>query len=324
MEVINLYPESELIDLKGREDNDPQISEKINLYKVPNALITSYGYTIKNFSVLEESISFRHRKTISFKNIISFVFLKRKISVQTTAISIANGWYDSYYHFTLECLPKLFLMRDFIDKATLIFPSKISKFHQQWFDLLGVTKIKYINNDEIVKTPLALTCNFPERDLNHHNIILPEFRNWILEHINNKDSIGYKKIFIGRKNPMHRKLLNLEEVKTTLQNEGFTYVEMEDFSIADQIKLFYNAEQIVCLHGAALSNLCFSKPKTKVLDLIHKQFKQWCFLKMSIILDIDYAVFSCSGTNNNAILPGHQDISVDISKLTNILKKWSL
>ena len=41
---------------------------------------------------------------------------------------------------------------------------------------------------------------------------------------------------------------------------------MSELSFLDQINLFYNAKQIVGLHGAGFANLIFSKPGTFVLE----------------------------------------------------------
>lgn len=321
-ECINIYPATKHIDIGKRVDNDPPIFEKINLYKFSNSYISTFGYIIHDFRVLKEGISFRHRNSISFKHVLSFMFFKKKIKIDSTCLSIANGWYDSYYHFTLECLPKLFLMKDFIDNSILVFPSKLSSFHMQWFSILNVHHIQFINENEVVKAKVSITSSFSSRDLNHHDLITPDFRDWVLSKIKQKDKLYNTKIFIGRKNPKFRILLNNDDVVKMLNRYGFVYLEMEDFSVEDQISIFNNAKQIICLHGAALSNICFCKPNTKIIDLMHEDFKQWCFLKLAIILNLNYSIFTCKGNNQVDKLPGHRDILVDIDSLEQLIKTW--
>lgn len=324
MEIINLYPAPKNIDIGNRTDNDPPVFEKVNLYKVPNSCISSFGYIIKNFKVLKQSISYRHRASVSIKNILTYSLLKKKISVENNCLSIANGWYMNYYHFTIECLPKLYLLRDHLENSTLVFPAEINRFHAQWFELLGIKNIRYIKENEMICAPKVITTSFTARDLNHHDVILPEFKAWVLSKIKNINAISFKKIFVGRKNPIYRKVLNIDQTKKKLNELGFVYLEMEDYSVEDQIKLFHNAEQIICVHGAALSNMCFSNSNTKVIDIIHEEFKQWCFLKMAIILEIDYSTFPCSGPKVHN-LPNdmrNEDITVDISKLKNSILQW--
>jgi len=322
MDTKPAYAAPAMVDIGKRTDNDPPVFEPVYLYKLTQSFITSFGYIIHNFRVFKPAVSYRHRNTISIKNIISFLFFKKKILINQPALSISHGWYDSYYHFTLECLPKLFVLKEFISSSILVFPKNIQPFHQKWFELLGVTNILYIDDNEIVKTPLAITSSFAARDLNHHNIILPEFASWVLSKIQNLDSIKFKKIFIGRKNPMHRKLLNNEEVKTFLSSSGFEYIEMENYSVSEQVKIFHNAEQIICVHGAALTNLSFSKPGTKVIDLMHKDFKQWCFLKLAIIQKLNYEILECEGEGEHP-LPGYKDIIVDVQILKSTIVKWN-
>lgn len=321
-EIFNLYPEPEYVDLGDREDNDPPVFEKIDLYKVPQAYVTSYGYIIKDFEVLKEAVSYRHRDSIHLKNILSSVFLKKKIKLEIPCLSVANGWYDGYYHFVLECLPKLFLLKDYIDSSVVLFPAKWSLFHRQWFELLQVKQIQLINDNEVVKTPLAITTGFPARDLNHHHLVIPQFREWVLSHLKDPGTLQHKKIFVGRKNPKHRILLNSDEVSGLLHKYGFTYIEMEDFSVEDQVKLFSNVDQVICVHGAALSNISFCKPGTKIIDLMHEDFKQWCFLKLARVLKLSYTIIPCEGPNEHNQLPGYRNISVNIQQLIQIIHGW--
>jgi hypothetical protein len=321
VEKVYLYPAPKLIDLGTNTDQDPPVSEEVYLYKVPDAIITTYGYVINKFSVLKGSISFRHRNSVTLLNVFSFLFLKKKIKINNECLTISNGWYSSYYHFTLECLPKLFLLREFIPNSTLVFPKQINAFHQQWFDILKIKNICFITDDQVVKTSLALTTSFSSRDLNHHNIIIPEFSKWVLSHIPDTSIIYPKKIFIGRKNPSHRVLLNRDSVLDMLSAFEFKYIEMETFSVEEQIKIFNNAEQIVCVHGAALTNICFCKRGTKIIDLIHKDFNQLCFLKLSLILGLNYSMLGCEGPESKE-LPGYRNIHVDTESLKKIVCTW--
>ena len=51
------------------------------------------------------------------------------------------------------------------------------------------------------------------------------------------------------------------------KEKGFSILTLSDLSFIDQTKLFYNASEIVGLHGAGFANLVFCKPGTKILEL---------------------------------------------------------
>lgn len=319
MKKRNLYPAPEFIDIGELKDNDPPIFEPVNEYLISNAYINSNGYIFKNFQTVKETISFRHRNSVSFLSCVKNSLFKKKIEIDRPAISIMSGWGENFYHFTLESLPKLFVLKEHIDNATIVFPKDLKRFQKEWIEILELKNITYLNDDEVLKTPLAITSTFTSRDLNHHNLIIPEFRKWILSKTHNKKSNCPEKIFVGRKNPFHRKLLNLDATKNFAEKKGFVYLEMEDYDLSDQINFFANADEIICLHGAALTHICFTKPGTKIIDLIHKDFYQWCYLKLAKVLGLEYYQLRCSGDNQEHLLPGYRDIEVDIDSLSALI-----
>ena len=133
VEIIHLFPPAEPVDLKGLPDHDPPINEAIEIHVLGKARVNYYGYVFKNGRVYEHLVSPRHRGTITWKNCLSNYLKKKIVRINSPVISIAHGWYDNYYHFTLEVLVKVFLLKDFLNSATVIFTDKTSEFHRKWF-----------------------------------------------------------------------------------------------------------------------------------------------------------------------------------------------
>jgi capsular polysaccharide biosynthesis protein len=295
-EKIKRYDPSTPIALEdGMIDNDPPIYEPIYEYHIPNAMVNGYGYITKNFRNIEEIVSPRHRGSLSFKSIVSNYLLKKKIRVNKSAISITNGWYDNFYHFSFECLAKLFLLKDHLPLSTVVLPKKLSKFHLEWMDLLGVTDITYLEENQIVDAPLAISSNFPNRDLNYHHQLLLDFKQWVLEKFQIVNLSVGNKILVGRPEGSKRNLANIVELKNNLIPLGFTYVEMEDYTLIEQISIFRNANFIVAVHGAALTHLLFCKENTRILDLIHREYNVLCFYKLAKHLNLSYQMVKCIG-----------------------------
>ena len=42
---------------------------------------------------------------------------------------------------------------------------------------------------------------------------------------------------------------------------------MSEYSFSDQVAIFYNADQVVCLHGAGFANTVFCKDGTKIIEM---------------------------------------------------------
>lgn len=128
----------------------------------------------------------------------------------------------------------------------------------------------HIQNLIIPEPPIYLSDNWEKADIDRV-LIGAEHLKYLVKKILGKinDNLGinsYKRIFLDRSGN-HRGLLNRQEVTETLEANGFKIVRPEKMLFEEQVKLFRNAEIIVAPSGAALSNIIFCKPKTKVVVL---------------------------------------------------------
>ena len=67
-----------------------------------------------------------------------------------------------------------------------------------------------------------------------------------------------------------KNILNLKELKN--KASGFEIMYLENLNIIEQIELFYNISHIICVSGAALTNIIYSREKTKVFELRPKYY----------------------------------------------------
>lgn len=76
----------------------------------------------------------------------------------------------------------------------------------------------------------------------------------------------------------------------SLSKLGFEIIQNERYSLREQAQIFHNAECIIGAHGAGLANLVFCKPKTKVIELIHDEFKQGVtsYASLSELFSLEY------------------------------------
>ncbi|MEX1190557.1 MAG: glycosyltransferase family 61 protein [Brumimicrobium sp.] len=294
-------------------DNDPPISEDIEVWEITNALVTMYGYVLKNGKNIDFFTSPRHRGSIGLKTIFASYLLKEKIKIKGTVVSFTHGWYDNYYHFVTECLPKLYVLKDYLNDSTVAFPKELKRFHKEYLSVLEIKNIVYIDKNQVIVADKVVSCNFMNRDLNHHPVITPQFRDWIISKVTlNESNHLPTHFFINREKAAHRKIINNEEVKSHLVN--LKNINLEGYSVLDQIKLFNQAEEIQAVHGASLSNLIFCQKDTKIKEYIHKEFKQHCFNKLSKTLDLNYTKIECEGNQVHS-LPGYCDIIIPIKSL---------
>ena len=99
---------------------------------------------------------------------------------------------------------------------------------------------------------------------------------------------GFEKIFIKRKGShkikgnsqdgiagKRRQIINENEIANLAKKLGFRIIQLEDFSIKDKIKIFYNAKLILGANGGRMTFLFMSKPGTKYVEILAKDPHQW-------------------------------------------------
>ncbi|QWV96394.1 glycosyltransferase family 61 protein [Geomonas nitrogeniifigens] len=101
-----------------------------------------------------------------------------------------------------------------------------------------------------------------------------------------------RKIYISRQKS-RRRLAGEPELEERLQKVGFTVLHCEELSFADQIRVFHEAEVVVGSHGAGLSNLVWSEPPCRVIEIFPKNYILDCFAWLSFSLGFDYRHVIC-------------------------------
>lgn len=79
--------------------------------------------------------------------------------------------------------------------------------------------------------------------------------------------------------------------------------------------MFNNAKYIIGPHGAAFTNLIFSNPGLKLIEIIPKNHKSIKCKKFSNLLEFDYTRIPLDQIENNI----HGDMYLDTNKLKTFL-----
>jgi capsular polysaccharide biosynthesis protein len=100
---------------------------------------------------------------------------------------------------------------------------------------------------------------------------------------------SYKKLYFKRGTGVERRILNEDALTTLLQKKGFEIIEPDKLTIAEQVDLMQQAMFVISAHGAALSNLLFSRDGAAVLELFSPDyFRTDCYYTLSCIRKLNY------------------------------------
>jgi len=69
---------------------------------------------------------------------------------------------------------------------------------------------------------------------------------------------------------------------------GFKRYNLEDLNFAEGVQLFQSAEVVVSFHSSGLTNLIFSKPGTRVIEIFQEHEDDYfCYLSQTLHLKYD-------------------------------------
>lgn len=91
-------------------------------------------------------------------------------------------------------------------------------------------------------------------------------------------SVKPKRLFLQRAEGK-RSIVNSDSILTALKEKyGFTFVELESYSVAEAAMLFNSAEIVVGPHGAGFTNIVFGSPDLKVGELFSQHVSSEFYL----------------------------------------------
>jgi len=241
----------------------------------------------------------------------------------------------NYCHWVLDILPRVGLLEkcgyDLNQIDQFVFNNYKANFQIDSLNKLGINDSKIITSD---KTPELMAENalIPSLHMHPANSGSP----WVAEYLQNKflesTSTKSRRIYINRTGVDKRKVINEKELIDFLETRyGFENITMHNHNIFEQARIANEAEIIIGPHGAALTNIVFSNPGTKIVEIFSPVYGTWTYYITAFMAGLDYYNFIGNDFDNSIKifnsrkLPnsffGKKDILVDLKKLDKLLNK---
>jgi capsular polysaccharide biosynthesis protein len=179
------------------------------------------------------------------------------------AANILSLWCENYYHWLVDALPRLAVLRAVgLPELPIVTPARCTSFQDGSLRSLGVTdrRLPFSGSRMFFDTlvwPSGLDpIGFPS----------PRTAAW-LRHAFLDDlapSSPQTRLYVRRSS---RTLGNEPEVSKVLDRFGLEVVQPETLPFAEQVRLFSQAELVVGCHGAGMANSVFARPGARILEL---------------------------------------------------------
>lgn len=188
----------------------------------------------------------------------------------------------NYFHWLLDVIPRFYLLKcagiDINKFDHILFNANNKSFQREFIRRLELpeNRILTLNEVSVVRTKYGCATSRPL----FRNGIPPKWsvaylRDLFASEISTEKSD--RRIFILRENSGKRFLVDQDKIMVKLAELGFEGVRPENYTVAEQARLFASAEVVIGVHGAGLTNLVFSRPQCKVLEILPADSKLGCY-----------------------------------------------
>lgn len=285
-------------------------------------------YASKDFGIKSPFVEFRYED----KLILGYEKMKHPIKVDE-GIFISSGHDFNYFHWIVECLPKVVFIDQFEEfkDLPLIIVKGLHPNLLTALDFCNVNKRKIIQivygkphkiNRLVFPSALSRIVDRYQGELQFDDDIILS-KKWISQvrqlflKDQNLEEKPWRKLFLTRKSGI-RAIPNIDQIEKALLERNFEIVDLNNVAFDYQIELFSQAKTIVAPTGAAITNLIFCQPGTKVIVFMsdHDISNYYLWTQLGNIFDLDISIFIGKRLYNlTNIYSVHDDYKIDLEKL---------
>ena len=242
-----------------------------------------------------------------------------------TVFPLTFGGDNSYYHWLLDKLPTVRGLRRYEEvtgrEPTVVVDSNLPGWIQETLSLVGVDNVVPLDMP-VVKADRLVVSSCRESVPRNQLVYEPsrEDITWLNREMKSRapstSTEQPDRIYISRKNVSNRgrNVTNQEELESVLEEFNVETCSPETLSVAEQIRLFENADLLMGPHGAGLTNMIFSED-TCVIELLNKEYPT--FQHLSQLCGHEYQYLRCG------VGGGHRSsIEVDTADLRDTLASF--
>ena len=198
-----------------------------------------------------------------------------------------------YYHWMHDRLTSLYGIREHLPPGTkFVIAPRPTLLQQETLRIVGVADDELVELDpsEVWRVETLHFASPPTLSGAHR----PEIDLWLRDLILGSYGITPgrtgRRIFISRNQLKYRRVVNEAALLELLDGYGFESCTPEAMSLREQAETFAGAEIVVSTHGSAFTNMLFSAPGLRILDMVSPSMftNAFAFWSMAEALDHEY------------------------------------
>lgn len=241
-------------------------------------ILNSMGLVItSDLEIIRQSLD-GQKRTIN----IDSQQIKRQLKLNRansgTYVSLLSCYPLNFAHWLMDCLPKLALLESLDSQlqAQLMFiiPDKSPHYIIDSLKLLGIPGSQIISlPEEGIMVEKLMLCHAAQNPGRPSKQYLLAIRNRLLTAVmdNDYNSLSARRIYISR-SKSSRNIANENDILEILEGYNFKIIHCEQLSLAEQIRIFADAEVVLGPHGAGFYNQIFCPSGSSIIEIYNKEY----------------------------------------------------
>lgn len=286
-----------------------------------NFYLTASGVGVKNWALIPGLLFGNFNKLFFQLYALKKILHSPKVKLQgSNYLVVHNFWSGGYHHWLCEALLKLVVSELDYRQYTLLLPEDYPSFVRQSLEKYEFKEILFLQKDSTYKISTGLVISNPVSgyyDKEH----IRKMREMYVQ----PGKTPLRKIYISRRSEKLRTVEDEEQLYPVLLAHGFEIVETQLMSFNEQVALFAETAVVISIHGAALTNMIFMQPGTKVIELYRElsvnDQMNLCYYRLADAAMLNYyCYFFKLGKKDKAI--DRSNIVIDIREFEKIIEDY--
>ena len=246
--------------------------------------------------------------------------LPRPVTLAGNWTSVVSRWtpntgVPTFSHWVLDALPRLALLKEFPADTKILVPSALAGYQKETLKLLGLLdRVRHTPEPHVIvenyyfSAPTAMISTYSPYGVNWlRSAFLP---------LADKSYHGPKRFIIQRKGKV-RGIKNEAAVNELFRQLGWSIIDTETLTFAQEIELFANAEAFAGVLGSGFTNGIWSPPGCKVITFVADNWVDSWVEWICAVNKLDY---------HWQIFPSDHEMmmTVDLDELKKLLAKAGL
>lgn len=273
-------------DITAKFARQQDVNIAVRLFDIPGGFCDVYGCVVSKAGALVNPSTLRQQEFLrNYKNYSR----RRNVQVATgTMLAGAYNFQRGYYHWLLEVLPRILLVRQLQLPVDSVHIDQSLRFQVETVEMLtgGTWQVIPAESNTIVTAQHIYAFEGWDAFTHTPPWVCALLRDAFLDRT--AGTVGDKRIFVSRQDSSTRVMVNEDDLFHELAKHGFRRVQLAKLSVREQAHLFAHAEVVVSAHGAGMTNILFCEPETKIFEIAAPRYIFGCFADLARICGLRY------------------------------------